>query len=189
MLSAHSHIAIMIVGAFFTMQSSLLTAAETNVTNNKDSLIVVQFIEGAPKDRFKVTNKTMCTLTNVELTIDLKNTVGSLIFDTTATGAGVEVFQPFAAATGNPELVGESEILDGQQRLTVSVLSFKPKETFAFTLDVDDTLNNGELGQIRVADSEIKGGVAILTADAINDQRGVFNDNAAINLLLTSCPT
>ena len=57
--------------------------------------IVVNFVESAPKDRFVIENTGECEFENLVVEIDLSGSAGGLIFDTTATGAGVEVFQPF----------------------------------------------------------------------------------------------
>ena len=62
--------------------------------------IRVDFIEGAPKDRFEIANTATCALGAVEVVIDLSGSAGALVFDTEEAGQGVEVFQPFALVDG-----------------------------------------------------------------------------------------
>ena len=47
---------------------------------------------------------------DLALEIDLTQSEGRLIFDTTATGAGVEVFQPFEVTHGNIALVSQDGV-------------------------------------------------------------------------------
>ncbi len=117
----------------------------------------VKFVESAPKDWFAVTNASDCAVDSMSMDIDLSGSAGKLIFDTTATGAGVEVFQPFEARSGNIELTSSSKVNDGDKRLSVLISDLQPGETASFTIDVDDTLTNSELGMIRVSRSEISG--------------------------------
>ena len=56
--------------------------------------ITVRFDEGAPKDRFSITNQGACPLGEVAVTLDLGASAAGLIFDVTSLGAGVSVFQP-----------------------------------------------------------------------------------------------
>lgn len=117
----------------------------------------VKFVESAPKDLFAVTNTSNCAVESMSMDIDLSGSAGKLIFDTTATGAGVEVFQPFEPRSGNIELTSSGKVNDGDKRLSVLISDLKPGETASFTIDVDDTLTNSELGMIRVSRSEISG--------------------------------
>ena len=57
--------------------------------------VEVVFKESAPKDSFILNNESLCNFQDVLVKIDLSQSTGRLIFDTTASGAGVEVFQPF----------------------------------------------------------------------------------------------
>ena len=70
-----------------------------------ETAIEVRFIESAPKDRFIINNTSECNLSEFTFSIDLSESVGKLIFDTTEAGAGVEVFQPFEIVSGNIELL------------------------------------------------------------------------------------
>ncbi len=70
--------------------------------------IEVDFYESAPKDRFVIKNTGKCLLQDLTLEIDLTKSAGRLIFDTTATGAGVEVFEPFEVTRGNISLASKA---------------------------------------------------------------------------------
>lgn len=121
--------------------------------------VSVRFIESAPKDRFIIENTSSCSFDNVLFTVDLSETAGQLIFDTTASGAGVEVFQPFETVAGQLELVSSNDVNDGDTGLTVRIADLQPGSRAGFSIDVDDTLTSSELGMIRVTDSEISGGL------------------------------
>ena len=55
---------------------------------NTNSLVEIEFVESAPKDRFVITNIGSCALDELMIDFDLSQSAGKLIFDTTATGAG-----------------------------------------------------------------------------------------------------
>lgn len=115
--------------------------------------IDVRFIEGAPKDRFEITHRGACTLSDVRVVIDLAPSAAGLIFDTTATGAGVDVFQPFELVEGADALTSHTPVNDGDRQVELSVKRLAPGTRIAFTVDVDDTL--GQRG-ITIAGSEIQ---------------------------------
>ncbi|MGD1857176.1 MAG: hypothetical protein ACFB2W_23325 [Leptolyngbyaceae cyanobacterium] len=131
--------------------------------DNEDSVIEIEFIESAPKDRFVVTNMGSCTLEELMLELDLSQSAGKLIFDTTATGAGVEVFQPFEVEEGDIVPLAAEGVNDGDTILALQIASLGPNNRASFTIDVDDTLPRSDLGQIRVADSEISGAVVTIS--------------------------
>ena len=114
----------------------------------------VQFYEGAPKDRFVVTNEGACTIETAQITIDLSESTGGLIFDVTEAGSGVEVFQPFVVVAGSKHLVSLPEVQDGDQIISLNLVSFGASESVAFTIDVDDTAG---ARQITVSGSEMQG--------------------------------
>ena len=114
----------------------------------------VQFIEGAPKDRFVITNVGECDWGARQLKIDFSASSGGLIFDVTGTGAGVEVFQPFEVTAGAGRLVDEPSISDGDQSVTLYMSELLSGETIEFTTDVDDTNGTRE---ITVTNGEISG--------------------------------
>lgn len=140
--------------------------------------LIVDFVEGAPKDRFIVKNAGSCLLSDLVLEINLSQSDGRLIFDTTDTGAGVEVFQPFEATSENIVLVSSEVVKDGDSQLAVRIETLAVGESVGFTIDVDDTLPKSELGNIRVAGSEIQNGQVKIS---LREQTGIvikFNKNS-----------
>lgn len=162
----------------------------------------ITFRESAPKDSFIITNTSECTANNLIVNIDLSNSAGKLIFDTTAQGAGVEVFQPFEVKQGDITLA-TATIKDGQSKLSITINNLAPQGTASFTIDVDDTLKQSRLGNIRVANSEIMGGEvqAILssantstttstsdkTTNNISSAIASFNNNSQAKVLVPLC--
>lgn len=145
--------------------------------------VAVKFIEGAPKDRFVVTNTGQCLLQGLRVDIDLTNSTGGLIFDTTATGAGVEVFQPFEVTSGDITLNGDARVNDGDKELSIIISSIQPMASVSFTIDVDDTMRNSERGMIIVSGSEMEGGMVTVTQGSLANS-GIFgrNSNAKVNM-------
>ncbi len=116
----------------------------------------VTFREGAPRDRFTVTNdNTTANITAVE--IDLNGSAGRLIFDTIAGGSGVEVFQPYRSETDGTGLIGAPVVADGATSLALRFDNFGPGQSYTFSIDVDDRLTQSDMGQIMVSDREIDG--------------------------------
>lgn len=91
------------------------------------------------------------------LTLDLSGSKAGLIFDTTATGAGVEVFQPLEIAAGAENIASMSTPTDGDTRLDIALNALAPNAETRITIDLDDTLAASDLGQIRVSGAEIEG--------------------------------
>ncbi|MEO0681194.1 MAG: aggregation factor core [Pseudomonadota bacterium] len=145
----------------------------------------VLFQESAPKDRFTLINEGRCTFEGLTAEIDLSSAAGGLIFDVTGAGAGVEVFQPLEMAEGDVQPAGE--VRDGDSTLRLALGPLGPGERAAVTIDVDDTLRNGELGQIRVAGAEIQGGRVILTAEGGLSAEGAFGSDAVAVLQVSAC--
>jgi hypothetical protein len=133
----------------------------------------VRFVEGAPKDRFIVKNVGKCELETLSLAIDLSSARGGLIFDTSAAGAGVEVYQPFEVATGGHALVSAAAVTDGDQKIEIVLRRLAPGEEFAFTIDVDDTLIESSLGQTRVEGEEIEG--ALVSMASVEGGKGAIS--------------
>lgn len=134
--------------------------------------VVVTFRDGAPKDRFEITNTGDCPVPAVSVLIDLATSPSGLIFDVTGEGVGVEVFQPFEVVSGGDFIGGASSLTDGDQRLQLDLLGLPAGQTVAFTTDLDDTLGGQE---ITVSGSEIAGARVIL-GDALAVAEGVFDD-------------
>ncbi|MEO0485213.1 MAG: aggregation factor core [Pseudomonadota bacterium] len=135
--------------------------------------IVVSFVESAPKDRFVIENTGACATDALQVTIDLRPAPAGLIFDTTAAGAGVEVFQPFEVARGADLLTGAVRPTDGSTAVKLDLRALGQGGQFAFTVDVDDTGVSSDLGQIRVSDAEIAGAEVV-----INGVRAAFDGTA-----------
>ena len=149
----------------------------------------VTFTESAPKDRFEIRNSGECALRHLVLEIDLAPSAGRLIFDTTATGAGVEVFQPFEVTSGGIELMSSATVADGDSSLSLGIQSLAPGQAVSFTIDVDDTLPAGELGPTRVANSEISGGLVKARLQEANKPLiATFGRNSKATVLLPACP-
>jgi len=129
----------------FAFLTFFLTASAAHANG-----LVVQFTDGAPKDSLTGQNNG-CPLTDATIVIDLRNTAAGLIFDVTADGAGVEVFQPVEAQSGDVTI---SPVADGGQVLHVHVPVFASGETLRLTADLDDTTSNR---QITVSGSEMAG--------------------------------
>jgi len=153
----------------------LLTVALFQTAN---ASLIVDFVESAPKDRFIVKNAGACVLSNLNLEIDLTQSNGRLIFDTADSGAGVEVFQPFEAISKNIALTSSHIVNDGDSQLSVRIETLEVGESVGFTIDVDDRLANSELGNIRVAGSEIQNGQVKIRIDGLDSTAIVFNKNS-----------
>lgn len=149
--------------------------------------IEVNFIEGAPKDRFIIKNASNCNLKNLTVEIDLSQSVGKLIFDTTASGAGVEVFQPFEVTKGSISLVSQNRVKDGAAKLALDIKALNAGDSASFTIDVDDTLPIGELGNIRVANSEIQNGMVKVSFNKQKTVSGVFGNDSNATILQSIC--
>ncbi|SFR55799.1 hypothetical protein [Litoreibacter janthinus] len=115
--------------------------------------IAARFVESAPKDTFSFTNSG-CALGQTTLVLDMSGSAGGLIFDTEDGGAGVEVFQPFEAVSGD---VASVTVSDGADVLSLSVSDWPEGAEISFTIDVDDVLRHGDLGQTQVSGGEIAG--------------------------------
>lgn len=141
----------------------------------------VRYIEGAPKDRFQFT--AACDLPSGALSLDLSTSAGKLIFDVTADGAGVEVFQPLEIVAGQEWVKEVPKVRDGDQQLSLVLSPMPQGATIAFTIDVDDTLGGRE---ITVSGSEIEG--ALVSWSTTSGQSDAsFGTNAQVALNLTIC--
>ena len=140
--------------------------------------VEVVFKESAPKDSFILNNESLCNFQDVLVKIDLSQSTGRLIFDTTASGAGVEVFQPFEISQGKMVLTSANDVNDGDTALSVRIDSIMAGEAVSFTIDVDDTLPKSELGNIRVSGSEIAGGTVTLSIANSENIKATFSSNS-----------
>ena len=138
----------------------------------------VHFSEGAPKDRFIISNSGECELKDLTVSFDLSTSQGKLIFDITGAGAGVEVFQPFETTEGSLSLAANSSVKDGDSKLSVQIKSLKPSKRASFTIDVDDTLTVSERGMIIVSGAEIKGGTVNIKIGNLKPATTVFGSDS-----------
>lgn len=140
--------------------------------------LVATFTEGAPADRFTLTNTSDPGWAVTEVEIDLGPSRGRVIFDVTEQGAGLSVYQPFEEATGTAVIADRSEVTDGDTLLTLRFSRFAPGDTFGFTIDLDDTAG---FAPTVVSTDEIAEGLvrARFTSDRGDATReGFFDDNS-----------
>ncbi len=142
----------------------------------------VRFVEGAPKDRFTITN-TGCGLGPTAVTIDLSGSPYGLIFDVTGRGAGVEVFQPFELTAGSENLKTQPLVADGDNRLTLDLAGLPAGASVSFTIDVDDTRNSLET---MVSNSEIVG-ASVIAKGATGTVSVTFREDATATVELSAC--
>lgn len=137
----------------------------------------VTFQDGAPKDRFTIAYTGTCTLEQTEIVIDLGTAPAGLIFDITASGPGVDVFQPLEWVTGSAQT--SSAVKDGETALALVFDRLVPGETYVFTVDIDDTTSTR---QITVDASEMVG--ASLRVEA---QTALFDATGRATLASDAC--
>lgn len=145
--------------------------------------LVVTFRDGAPKDQFTLTNTGGCATAPIEITFDLSPAPAGLIFDISARGAGVEVYQPFELTSGDGLLVGASDLSDGDQSLVLQLSAMAPGDGLSFTIDLDDTAGGRE---ITVSGAEIAGAAVRVNTDG-RIATGVFDPNGQALVQLDEC--
>lgn len=145
--------------------------------------VQIRFIEGAPKDRFVLTNIGTCEVEASTLKIDLSQSTGRLIFDVTEKGAGVEVFQPLEFVEGADALRQFPVVVDGQNTIELEIASLAVGGKLAFTIDVDDTIGQRE---ITVTGSEIEG-ATVSYSDADKTRTATFSSEALVNVTTKDC--
>ena len=161
-----------------------LTAAAIGLglwVNAASADVKVTFVEGAPKDRFVIENLGNCSLTSETLKLNLASSQGKLIFDVTALGQGVEVFQPFEVVEGADFLAEMPSVIDGQRELSLQIEQLPQGGSIAFTIDVDDTISARE---ITVTDAEIMGATIAMGESEL---RTASFTNIATATLATMC--
>jgi len=151
----------------------------------------VVFRESAPTDRFTIANTSSRNWQLNRLKLDMSHSLGNLIFDVTATGAGVDVFQPFVSEAGSAQLSEQPVITDGDQMIELAFSQFAPGADYRFSIDVDDQLTDSRLGQTRIDGSEIQGAVIMLTVEDDSgltmQVSGSFDENSQIQLSTVDC--
>ena len=139
--------------------------------------LTVQFLDGAPKDSFTLTN-TGCPIFDAIFVIDLGGSRGGLIFDVTSTGAGVAVSQPVEITKGYASL---SPVQDGDKTLQILVASLLIGDQLSLSADLDDTLETSS--QTTVSGSEIVGAsVSLELSDRILTSTFETDGAARMNL-------
>ncbi|MEJ6397384.1 aggregation factor core [Yoonia sp. 208BN28-4] len=141
------------------------------------------FRDGAPKDRFELTGMDTCGIGAAQLTIDLAGSAGGLIFDVTAEGAGVEVFQPLEVVAGRDRLSALPTVSDGDTMIQFDLSALAGDPVLAFTVDLDDT---GATRQITVSGAEIAGASATISWPT-GQMTGRFDASATAILAQTAC--
>jgi hypothetical protein len=148
--------------------------------------LLVRFDEGAPKDHLTITNAGACDTGPATIAFDLSESAGMLIFDTTAAGAGVDVFQPVELVAGETTVESASAVVDGDTRLEIRLSSLGPQISVAFTLDLDDQQASSALGQTRITGSEIRGAFVIVER-AGDKVLGEFDNHSRARVPLSAC--
>lgn len=141
------------------------------------------FLEGAPKDRFILTNQGACQIESALVKLDLSTSKAGLVFDVTAIGSGVEVYQPFEITVGSEHILSVPEVADGDQSVILQIQDFGPGKVVAFTFDVDDTTGGRE---ITVSDSEFTG-VSVSATIGSTLVSTVFNERSNVRLDIADC--
>jgi hypothetical protein len=154
-----------------------LIAAALLFATSAQADLRVEFSEGAPTDKFTITTTDSCISGPVVVEFDLSGSSGKLIFDITAKGAGVEVFQPLIFVSGKADVTSTSAVTDGDRVLSLNISSLTPESPIAFTTDVDDTIGQRE---ITVSGSEIAGATVKLTTPQQSFSAKFQKDAAAI---------
>lgn len=139
--------------------------------------LLVSFDEGAPKDRFTFENNSKCAIKASTLTLDLSGSSAGLIFDVTASGAGVQVFQPLELVSGAQALSGIPKVRDGDTQIRFNIGELPAGDAIAFTIDVDDTLT--QQGTM-VSNAEISGASVTLTFDGTTQTATIGNTSTAV---------
>ncbi|MFK8081293.1 MAG: hypothetical protein AB8B97_13480 [Granulosicoccus sp.] len=159
------------------------TLASEQITTDPDTCgfsSSIRFTESAPRDRFTIKN-TSTDWHIKRINLDVSTSAGNLIFDVTAEGAGVEVFQPFRSEDGDATLSNQPLVSDGDQAIELIFSTFKPGDQHQFSIDVDDQLSQSELGQIRVSGGEMTGASVTLDIVDLNGKQqsisAVFDNN------------
>jgi len=145
--------------------------------------VEVTFRDGAPKDRFTITNLAECPTQEFVLRIDLVTTKADAIFDTQEGAPGEAVFQPVEIVTGQDLVTFISDVPDGAIGLTLRISNIKVAGAVAFTADIDDTASTRG---ITVSGSEIEGGRAVIDTGAALLE-GVFDDTGRAVVPMDAC--
>jgi len=155
--------------------------------------IAVRFTEGAPKDRFVVTNAGSCEIAAGSITIDLGTSAAGLIFDTDPTGPGENLAQPLEMAGTKNVSASFEAVPDGASTAEIRFRNFQPGGEIAVTVDVDDSIRSGPRGVQMIAGSEMAGArILLATGSGAAGQNGVraatFDNAGLARIALAGCP-
>ena len=165
------------------MRLLILIAAAALISTSSAADISVRFDEGAPKDRFTITQTGACDLGASKITVDLSTSPHGLIFDVTSSGQGVEVFQPFELVAGADYLTTSPKVQDGDQAIALPLSTLAQGQSVAFTIDVDDTAGGRE---ITVSDAEIAGAI-VSVSTASGEYTGTFDNRSTAFVHMKGC--
>ena len=143
----------------------------------------VTFRDGAPKDRFSITNSGTCDLSAMSVLIDLSSSPAGLIFDVTPQGQGVEVYQPLEVTSGAMFIDGISTVRDGDQWVQLDLSGLPAQAFVTVTSDLDDTIGARE---ITVSGAEIAG-ARVIIGTAYESTESVFDETGVAIVRLPSC--
>lgn len=161
------------------MRFSFLFASALIISTPAVADVVVRFDEGAPKDRFTITNAGNCALPPSSVAIDLTASAAGLIFDVTGSGAGVSVFQPFQLVSGGEYVATLPQVKDGDRVVSLKLKGLETNQRVAFTIDVDDTAGASET---IVSGTEIKGATV-----RVGKASGTFGTDNIARITLPAC--
>lgn len=161
------------------MRFSFLLASALIFSTPAVADVVVRFDEGAPKDRFTITNAGNCALPPSSVTIDLTASAAGLIFDVTGSGAGVSVFQPFQLVSGREYVSALPQVKDGDRVVSLKLKGLGTNQRVAFSIDVDDTAGANET---IVSGAEIMGATV-----RVGKALGTFGTDNIARIILPAC--
>lgn len=160
-----------------------ISLASILIASTAQADIEITFRDGAPKDRFTITNLSDCATDEVRLTIDLITSQAGVIFDVDEGGAGVEVFQPIEIVQGAELVTFVSDVQDGSNSITLVMSGLSEGGSVAFTADIDDSAGERE---ITVSGSELAGAYAVID-DGVSLLEGAFDDTGRAVVPLGAC--
>lgn len=164
------------------MMKSIFAALILTATAAQADL-AVRFSEGAPKDRFSLTNTGDCALPAFSVLFDIGAAPAGLIFDVTSSGAGVQVFQPLVMTAGQELLRDTPLVKDGDSAIMFDLNGLGAGQMLAFTIDVDDT---GGGREITVNGAEIQG-ASVTATFGTTAVTGVLDDRARAVIATAPC--
>ncbi len=175
------------LSGLFTLIFAVAAFTNAGQANAAYTTLSVTFEESAPKDIFTIRNTGSCKTGALSLSIDLSSSKSGLIFDPTASGAGVEVFQPLEIQRGQNLVTSVSDVRDGDSKVTFALKSLKPEAVVSFTVDVDDTLRQSERGQTMISGSEMQGTSVLITHGSQTVLKSVFSAEATTFVKRVPC--